>query len=292
MTSKRDMFKALVGRRLDELARMLHSGADVDIVADFDTSLLAPSQIAEGDSLVHVALHMENQDALELLLRFGANLNVSAADGVTPLQIAVNKGLDDIALWLLDNRANFNAADRFGLTPLHYTDSPEILERILAKGVSVDLKAHSTGYTPLHYAAYHNQGKKVRLLLSHGAHHSERGDGGETPLHLLMARKYNEVDDCANILLGAGSEIDAKDLRGNTPLHWALGIHASENWMDRGNPKAIEFLLDHKANVRLKNRDGLTPLALAWRCPDKEYREVFRKRSFRPTLADRVSALG
>jgi len=287
MNYKREMFKALIDGRLDDLSAILRSGADVDTVADFETSLVAHSHVAQGDTLVHVALHTDNQEALELLLRFGANLNVSAEDGVTPLQIAVNKGLNDIALWLLDNGANFNTSDQYGLSPLHYTDSPEIIQRILDKGVSVDLKAHSTGYTALHYAAYHNQKDKTQLLLSHSADPRGHGNAGETPLHLLMALKHQDVAECATILLKAGADINGRDGQGNTPLHWALGIHSQDNWMDRGNPKGIEFLLDHDADVRLKNCTGLTPVTLALRHFDADYRQPFQERTIRPTLQDR-----
>lgn len=290
MIGKCDMFKALVEGRLDDLAAMLRAGADVNIVADSDTSLIDPSNIAQGDTLVHVALHKGNEDAFELLLRFRANLNVGAADGVTPLQVAVNKGLDHIALWLIDNGANFNTMDRFGLTPLHYTDNCDILTRILGKGVAVDLKAHSTGYTPLHYAAYHNRAAKAQLLLSHGADPRACGGIGETPLHLLMALKYGDVAECATILLDAGADIDTQDKNGNTPLHWALGAHASQDWMAIGNPKGVRFLLKRRANVKLKNRQGMTPVVMAWRCADLEYRKPFRELSIKPTIGDRLRA--
>ena len=260
----RDIFRALVNHRLDELVR---SGSDIQAVGDIE------------------------RQGLELLLCCEANLDLNAAKGVTPLQIAVDFGLDDVAVWLLEHGADFSTADRFGLTPLHYAFAPKVVEHILAKGVSVDLKAHSTGYTPLHYSAYHNNTEKARLLVSRGADVEARGKGGETPLHLLMALKYRDVEQCGSILVDAGADIDAQDDQGNTPLHWAVGTHRSEHWMDRGNPKAAAFLLDHKANARLRNRQGMTPVALAWRCADVEYREAFQQRLLHPTLRDRVRIL-
>ena len=84
---KGNTFKALLNNRLDELTRLLRSGADINMVADDDIALMELSDIAIGDTLVHVALHKDNQNALEILHRFGANLNVSAQDGVTPLKL-------------------------------------------------------------------------------------------------------------------------------------------------------------------------------------------------------------
>lgn len=92
-----------------------------------------------------------------------------------------------------------------------------------------------------------------------------------------MAEKYNDVEDCARILLDAGAEIDAQDAQGNTPLHWALGAHSSKNWMEKGNPKAVAFLLDHKANAKLKNNQGLTSVALACRSAEAGYRKPFQE---------------
>lgn len=286
--TKQNLFEAVVRNRLDDLAQMLRDGADVNLVADAETSLADRKNIAPGDSLVHAAIYTGVQEALEILLRFRANLNIGAADGVTPLQVAVNKGQNDLARWLINNGANFNTMDMFGLTPLHYTDSEELIELILAKGVSVDLVAHSTGYAPLHYAAHHGQLAKARVLLRHMAHPNSRGLEGATPLHLLVAISRRDVTNLGDLLIKAGADVNVRDNEENTPLHWALGVHGKVNFMDGGNSKAVSYLLRKGAKIDTRNSQGLSPITLALRHSDEMFLKAFQEAGFKPSLRDRV----
>ncbi len=291
MSTKDELFRALVENRLGELGRMLSNGADVNAVAVDSTTLAGPSSIAPGDTLLNVALYLENREAVELLLRFNPNLNISSQDGGTPFLIAVARGLADIALRFLQAGANFNALDKYGLAPLHYASDVELIEAIVQKGVSVDLVAHSTGWTPLHYAAYHNQVPKAKCLLRFGAYLEARGMHGETPLHLLMALPYREVTELGDILLTSGADINQRDDSGNTALHWALGSHHSDCWMDRGNSKAVKYLLSRNAKCDVKNKENLSPVAMAFRHPKKEFWIPFEEAGIRPTLPERLRGL-
>ena len=55
-------------------------------------------------------------------------------------------------------------------------------------------------------------------------------------------------------LLAAGADVNAKNKRGNTALHWAAG---------NGHVPAIEALLAAGAEPDVKNRNGNTPLDVA-----------------------------
>ena len=55
-------------------------------------------------------------------------------------------------------------------------------------------------------------------------------------------------------LLDKGAEINAKDKRGKTPLHYAC---------EKGNPKAVRMLIDAGADIHVVNNNKNTPLHLA-----------------------------
>ena len=55
----------------------------------------------------------------ELLLASKADVNAKDKDGLTPLHWAAFKGHKDVAEVLLANKADVNAKDNLGLTPLH-----------------------------------------------------------------------------------------------------------------------------------------------------------------------------
>jgi ankyrin repeat protein len=56
-------------------------------------------------------------------------------------------------------------------------------------------------------------------------------------------------------LLKAGADVNAKEDRGNTPLHWACHHH--------GYVEVFQALLEHGADIEAKNRRGRTPLHVA-----------------------------
>lgn len=69
-----------------------------------------------------------------------------------------------------------------------------------------------------------------------------------------------------NILLNNGANVDPQAHDGNTPLQ--LAIMSSEN-LD-----AVTFMLEHKADILHKNREGRNPLHLASRNQNLEYMKL------------------
>lgn len=93
--------------------------------------------------------------------------------------------------------------------------------------------------------------ESMKVLLIKGADVNAKNSKGETPLHLAVVSCNNEAIE---MLISKGANIDQGDYNGDTPLHWAatktgIGI--------------CELLILKGANVNAKNNDGRTPLSLA-----------------------------
>jgi len=93
------------------------------------------------------------------------------------------------------------------------------------------------GYTPLHFAAFFNQGKALRLLLDRGADVGAvaRNDMQVQPLHSAVAARSMEV---VAALLVAGADPNARQQGGYTPL---MGAEQHED------NDMMRLLLDHGA---------------------------------------------
>jgi ankyrin repeat protein len=174
---------------------------DIDAVraAVKDDPSLAAARDDDGRSAVRAALYIHNQKLADVLLEAKPELDVFDAAA---------------------------AGDVDRLTELLDADSD------LVGTFSED------GYTPLHFAAFFDRGKAVRLLLDRGADVAavSRNDMEVQPLHSAVAANSRDV---AAALLIAGADPNAKQQGGFTPL---MGAEQNEKEGDM-----VRLLMDHGA---------------------------------------------
>jgi ankyrin repeat protein len=131
----------------------------------------------------------------------------------------------------------------------------ERVRLLLSFGAEVNARNFEGGHPPLYYAANHvdltrpADGKAVaETLIRHGAEvNVHSGPIRGSPLH-TAARRDNVV--VARVLLSAGADSEARDIKGETPLRRALNCR---------QPGMIELLLAHGANPDAPDKRGVTP---------------------------------
>jgi ankyrin repeat protein len=136
-------------------------------------------------------------------------------------------------------------------------------------------------WTPLHFAAWHNDSDMIKTLVSGGAMLSPQNMDGWTPLYLavergsldavrilLRAQADTSIGDHNGLtamhraaffghvdiikgLVEAGANVSVRSNNGSCPLHWAaVG----------GRTAAIKCLIDARADIDAKEEGGFTPL--------------------------------
>ena len=129
---------------------------------------------------------MTKRTLWNLLLAEGANVN-AADDGATPLHLAAVNDRKNVVELLLANKADVNAKDYEGQTPLHWADAHKNITSLpLAKGADVNAK-DNLGHTPLHWAAKDDHKDVAEILLANKADVNVKDDKGETPLQLAAS---------------------------------------------------------------------------------------------------------
>jgi ankyrin repeat protein len=87
-----------------------------------------------------------------LLLQDGADVNASGGRGQTALHLAAQRGLTDVAIELLKRKANPNAKDNQGLTPLDeaaFTNREDLARLLETNGATTTaFNAAMLGWTP------------------------------------------------------------------------------------------------------------------------------------------------
>ena len=93
----------------------------------------------------------------------------------------------------------------------------EDVRRFLVEGKDVNA-ADRLGMTPLHWSVYHGKITIAKLLIKFGADVHAEDASDETPLHYAAARS---TPDLAELLILFGADVNAADAIGQTPLHYA-----------------------------------------------------------------------
>ena len=97
----------------------------------------------------------------------------------------------------------------------------------------------------------------VPLLLNKGAEVNAVNKQGQTAL-MLAAGNYHV--DAVKLLVARGAKINAADNEGNTALLLVMGSRLG--YLEAHKP-LVPFLLEHEAQVNVRNQKGITPLMRA-----------------------------
>mmetsp|Transcript_23448 Transcript_23448/g.55831 ORF Transcript_23448/g.55831 Transcript_23448/m.55831 type:complete len:442 (+) Transcript_23448:16-1341(+) len=146
------------------------------------------------------------------LLAVDGHVNLRNRRGRTPLQVAVWEGSHPASVKkLLAAGANTEVTAELGKTPLHIAVDfrrSKILEKLLAGGANTDA-FDQWGYTPLHLAAAKGHAEQVEMLVKAGANVNTKKQGGKTPLRSAIGKGgLDGYPVIVKALLAAGANMD------------------------------------------------------------------------------------
>jgi len=227
----------------------------------------------DGRMPLHLASQRGRSGIARLLLKFGAEVDAQDNDATTPLLLVLKyrkvdyvSRITETAKLLLQHGASVHVRKK-GRMPLHAASLrrlPDIVTLLLKFGADVDAQDNDT-MTPLLLVSQlqpptsgdHSEfTKTAQVLLEHGANVHTRNKKGRMPLH---AASYRGLSGIVTLLLEFGADVDAQDNRNLTPL---LLVSQSQP-IYGGDTKAAQLLLEHGANIHVRNENGQMPLHMA-----------------------------
>jgi ankyrin repeat protein len=162
------------------------------------------------------------------LLNEGAKVDEpnSGKWSATPLYWSLFDCKFEAAELLLKKGANVNLTDSFGSAPLYMAVCCEdadlsLIEHLIQKGADINYRNTSDGFTSLHHAISCGSDDVARLLIEKGANVNALADDGTTPL--ILAAKNDSVF-IAKILLERGANVDWHDFHKKNAMSYAKGI--------------------------------------------------------------------
>ena len=220
--------------------RLLQAGVELD------------ARDSRGMGALHLATALGREAMLKQLVARGAAPGLLAADGQTPLGVALSTSRRDLADWLdwrgwqLPRRpllpADLPAAAMVG--------DADAVRRLLDLGLTVDA-VDAQGCSALLRAAGGGHRAVVDLLLARGADAGLVADSGVTPLSAAASMRHLEIIDR---LLAAGADIEQRLPGGLTVLMIACAL---------GLPELVARLLAAGADPRATDDLGRTGLHCA-----------------------------
>jgi ankyrin repeat protein len=154
-------------------------------------------------------------------------------------------------------------AKTLGETPLHWVSTKEVAELLIDNGADVNMK-NSVGLTPLDWAVVEDSTEIADLLRKHGGKRGKWFKAGES---IYIAAKVGHIE-AVKQHIAAGTDVNAKDEEGLTPLYFAAGY---------GYKEIVELLIGEGADVNVQRGDGKTPLDRAIRFNRGEMADLLRK---------------
>jgi ankyrin repeat protein len=278
-----DFYRAIRANDLTRLSALIKSGADVNTrdVRD-ETPLMYAAWVGSANAMkllleAGAQVNLQSQagataliwsateiDKVKLLVDHGADVNLATKRGRTALLVAaMSEPSADIVKLLIAHGANLKAVDFLKTTPLRAAtlgNDTETIRLLLDAGIDPNA-ADLPGISPLMMAAgWNGNTRAVQMLLAKGADPkavsrpvmglpAKNGASEFGSLTaLIMAAPFGPPELIAN-LLDAGSEANARDVRGMTPLMLAVAT-------DHQDPAVIKLLMAHQADPSLKSKIG------------------------------------
>ncbi|CAJ0602435.1 unnamed protein product [Cylicocyclus nassatus] len=173
---------------------------------------------------------------------------------MSPMHYVCNNGYMEVVTLLHDSGASIDVLNEDEATPLHLaanTGQTACVRQLLEWDKKLVLYRDENAWTALHFAASNGHDVTAKVLIDAGSDVNARNSQGKTPLDLAVEGDHY---DTVNVLLEKGAVIEsANDDRCTTPLHVAA---------EKGYDRIVERLLWEASPVK-KNENGETALDLA-----------------------------
>jgi len=169
---------------------------------------------------------------------------------------AVTSDGEPILMWVIGNLGVGGDMERKSL---------KLAEILVSKGANINALDRDGNPIIFKFAMFARV-PQIRFLTSHNVNVNVKDkEDSRSPLHwVALLKEFDEnipkskemiekTIEAAGLLLGAKADINAKDKRGETPLHSAAFL---------GNIRMVEFLVLKGADINAKDKDGYTPLSM------------------------------
>jgi ankyrin repeat protein len=204
---------------------------------------------------LHYAIISKNMDAIDLLLKYDANVNIVDKDKYNALFFAVKSRSFEICQKIIRLTSNINAKCLTGENVLHIACNLrlyDIGELLIKNKININVHDNNNELTPLHYCVLLNDIKMTNLIIENGGNINLQDIYGNTPLHYsIIENNYEIFNILINSMKNNNVNVNLWNIEGEIPLHLLFKLKEKEN----NNNNYFDLLLE-KSNLNIQDKDG------------------------------------
>jgi len=227
-----------------------------------DVNHLGKAGTGGDEPAINVAAFWNNVEGIKLLLKHGANINLSTSQGINAIQMAAQNNSLDAATYLIEQNAKLKGYNSVFFNAVSYAAVGyhlDMLDLLVKSGADVnEVSKDSPWVGPLARLAmmFSPLEKKSRLktiskLLELGANpnvlHAQDMTAIMCAAKLGTSEGWKAALDNCDLLIKSGANVNLANTSGETAL-----MLASE----AGNLKLVNLLIQHGADVNAVNKVG------------------------------------
>ncbi|KAK5634650.1 hypothetical protein RRF57_010363 [Xylaria bambusicola] len=218
----------------------------------------------EGQTPLHYASKVGFTERMQLLVDYGAFIDVQDYHGLSPFLWAVIANQLGATRLLLSRGVDINSTSLEGKSALGLAVNlghEKMIRLLVEEGADIMFESLDDQMTPLEEAAACGSLQVFRLLLNRGSDMNHHAENGWSAIHFAAEEGHLEILD---LLLTKGANVNAINSFGVSPLHCAA---------NGGHTSIVKLLLQRGADPHKSTCRGWTPLHYA---AFKGYSDVVR----------------
>uniref|UniRef100_A0ABD2WQC2 Uncharacterized protein n=1 Tax=Trichogramma kaykai TaxID=54128 RepID=A0ABD2WQC2_9HYME len=246
---------------------------------------------------LQMALFFGDWEEAEQQLRMGTDANLPNSEGMTSLHViglAVHEWADTFFRIMaeLHRRVKVNIPNKKGRTPLHLAlanDNRKVAEALLRRHADPNFADHD-GYTALHVICKRDKDQgllkeffKIVKEIPTSVRINARDKKGNTPLHLAAAGGSLIL---VELLLKNQADPNSRNKEGSTPLHLICKRRVNGGLVNQFFKVALDMDLEVRINAQDKRGNSPLHLALADRCCNEYMVRVLLTKDADPNVAN------
>ena len=208
---------------------------------------------------IHLAAKLDSLKNVQLLVMFGATVNVKSPRGLLPIHLAILKKRTNIVQFLIEKGSDINSSVKVDSETYSRSTCIHLAVQVCSPDIVALLVHNGVNVDPpilrgrfLMDYAVHFKNTKVVEILLK-ANTNVNSKNDYDEMPIHVASLLGSLD-CVKLLKSYGADINARGAKGWRPIHYAVLNNFKE---------IVQFLVANGADVNPKNDQGSMPIHLA-----------------------------